>query len=1264
MRHLKSVVSCFTIALAVMAQTDRGTITGTIADPAGAVVAAAKVEGRNVETGSVYEAGSSATGNYTLAQLPAGTYELSVTVPGFKRWVRQNIVVQVASTLRLDVGLEVGSATESVTVTEAAPLLKTESGELSHNMSTEKLDNMPVINLGFGNAIGNVRNPLQAVQLVPGSAFANDNTLRVNGMPANTQSIRLDGQDATNGITRMVNQTMQASLDAIQEVTVQTSNYAAEYGLAGGGYFNYTMKSGTNTFHGSAYDYFVNEALNAGTPFTTRPAPRQNEHLRDAQRRHNYGFTFGGPIAIPRLYDGHDRSFFFFNFEQFRESQNVTTGLRTVPTLLYREGNFAGAQIGRLTIGGQPASDPLGRPVMQNTIYDPRTQRSAQDGSIIRDPYPNNVIPRADFDPVALKIQGMIPAPRGSRAGDPINNYEVPPYTSFRHTTIPSIKLDHNVSSAVKLSGYFQETRTYAPEQVARSLDFDLPFSAAVPQDVVARTTRVNYDQTVTPTILLHLGAGLVHATQTNLTREFDQTSLGWRGNFAASKLFPWLSLGPDAARGGFNYVGGIFNPYAYIKDIKPTFNASLSWVKGNHTLKFGGEMIFEGFPTLTYARANGNLGFGPQQTALPWENGRGLNATTGFGYASFLIGRSVSLNHGPGSNNRIGNHMLGLYVQDSWKVTRRLTLDYGLRYDFVTLLREQYGRMQSAAFNTANPAAGGRPGSVIYEATCNCRFNSNYPFAFGPRLGVAYQIDAKTVLRAGVGLAYGTAPNQAGLSSNVGDFYTAIPPAYGDAATFLTDGNPYAPGNRFGNPAIFWPDFRPNYPLEVAPGVRPPTSPFISVDRHSGRPPRIFQWSIGVQREITRNLVVEAAYVANRGVWWTAPLLATQNYNALTIEGLKSQYNIDVVNSATDRALLIRPIGSLRPDERARFPWLANLNSVYPGFPAGQTVGQALRPYPQWGGIPPFLGPPLGVTWYDSLQAKVTKRLSQGLSLDSAFTWQKELNLGVGSDTSYLTPAPNLINDVFNRNQNKQISGFSRPFMLVVSFRYTTPGFAADGAGMKALSWAVRDWNFAGVLRYQSGQVIRSPGSVNGLFRQLHRDQNPATFGGATTFWNRVSGEPLLLFDPNCKCFDPTTQLVLNPRAWSDAPPGTFSTSAAYYNDYRWQRQPAESLSLGRTFRFAREGRVNLDLRAELYNVFNRLFLANPIPVAAISSPFGVGSVNPATPTTCLGVPGVCTAANGLGSRPLSAGYGFVNTFNGNGSQPRAGQLVARFSF
>ena len=1241
MRSLASPSCLFLFCVAVFAQSDRGTITGTIADPAGAVVAGAKVEARNVETSTGYDVASTGTGNYTLSQLPAGTYEVSVTVPGFKRSVRQNIVVQVAGTIRVDVTLEVGSAAESVTVTEAVPLLKTESGELSHNMTTDRVDNLPVINLGFGASLGNVRNPLQAITLIPGSLFANDNTLRVNGMPANTQSIRIEGQDATDGQSRQANQVNQASLDAVQEVTVQTSNYAAEYGQAGGGYFNYTMRSGSNQIHGGAYDYFVNEVLNAGTPFTNAGLTnslRNGEHIRNAQRRHNYGFLVGGPIVIPKLYNGHDRSFFFFNFEQFRETQRIADDLQTVPTLAYRRGDFSTALVNPLTIGGRPAVDPLGRTLIENQIFDPTTTRTTPDGSSVRDPFPGNIVPLDRMDPVALKVQGYIPLPLTSGI---VNNYPVPAYTNFRHTTIPSFKLDHNLTSTVKLSGYYSENRNFTPG----SDGMPYPVTAALNRDNRSRTTRVNYDQSLTPTLLLHLGAGLLYLNQSFLPKPYDQSQLGWGGNFSASQFFPNFLWGGDNTRGGFAFESSHFSPYEYSKDIKTTSNASLTWVRGNHTIKFGGEALWEGFPTLTYNRAHGRLSFGRPQTADPWEDGRGTNRNTGFAYASYLMGLMSGMTDGHSATMRFGDHTSAAYIQDSWKVTHKLTLDYGLRYDYLTLIREQYGRNSSAAFDVPNELAGGRPGKVIYEATCKCRFNHNYPFAFGPRLGAAYQIDSKTVLRVGAGFAY-AGTQTAGSARGANDFVTIGVRGFGEAAGLLRDGDPLSAGNRFGNRPLTWPDYTNRNPLEVAPGILQPASVFFHIDRNAGRPARIFQWSIGLQREVTHNLVVEAAYVGNRGVWWAAPVLSPDDLNGLQPELLKKDWGIDITNPV-DRALLTTRISS--PAVLARFPNLANTASVYPGFPNTQNLNQTLRPRPQLLGSPGFYGPPLGITWYDSLQAKVTKRLSHGLTVDSAFTWQKELNLGVGADTSYLgQPGTNAINDVFNRMQNKQLAGQSRPFVLVTSFRYTTPGFAATGPGTKALAWAVRDWNIAGVLRYQSGELLRTPASNNALLGQLARTDNPGGFGGGRTTWNRVEGVNPLLFDPNCKCFDPVTQLVLNPAAWTDAPGGQWGTAAPYYNNLRWQRQPAESLSLGRTFGLAKENRVKLDVRAEFFNVFNRLFLSNPTP---INNGAAVGP-NAAASTT----------RNAAGQ--LTGGYGFVNTFNGAGSQPRTGQIVARFSF
>src|SRR3989441_673235 len=239
---------CFSLwTLTAFAQTDRGTLTGTVSDATGAVVPGVSLEAKNTQTGAVYQAGSSETGNYALAQLPAGTYEVSATLPGFRKFVRTGVVVSVATVLRIDVTLEVGASGESVTVEAASPLLKTDSGEVSHNLTTDQINNLPVLTLsqsvGQASTLGNVRNPLQVLNLVPGASFANDNQLRANGMPSATQSIRIEGQDATNGRHRQYNQGVQASVEAIQEVAVQTSNYSAEFGQAGGGYFNYTMST-------------------------------------------------------------------------------------------------------------------------------------------------------------------------------------------------------------------------------------------------------------------------------------------------------------------------------------------------------------------------------------------------------------------------------------------------------------------------------------------------------------------------------------------------------------------------------------------------------------------------------------------------------------------------------------------------------------------------------------------------------------------------------------------------------------------------------------------------------------------------------------------------------------------------------------------------------------------------------------------------------------------------------------------------------------
>jgi hypothetical protein len=1294
------LVVCLLLSIPMVFGQVGSSITGTVTDTTGAVIPNAALELKNSETGAVYSSGTSATGNYTIV-VPPGTYELTVTQKGFKKAVQKNLVVGVATSVRQDFLLTIGDTAEIVTVTDAAPLLKTESADISHVVSTDRANNLPVLTLS-----GNIRNPLQMLNLIAGASFTSDVMVRVNGLPANTQAIRIEGQDATNGIWKEQTQIAQSSVDAIQEVAIQTSNYAAEFGQAGGGYFNFTMKSGTNQYHGSVYSYLVNEFLNAGTPDTNAGTTNSlrcfkaginsttgaancdaGEHVRNRLRRVDYGFTVGGPIRIPKLYDGHDKSFFFFNFEQYRQATTTSTGLSTVPTDAYRNGDFSQAGLfagaispvtwtGCAKNAGGACVDAYGNIVPRNGIYDPLTTTTGPDGNTYRSLFaPYNMVPKTRFDPVAVAVQNLLPRPLGPNATSLINNYNIPAYDSFKHTTNPSIKIDHSISSTVKVSGFASQTTTRSPNNLGY---LGQPFNSSAEQDDVSRTIRVNYDQTLTPTLLLHFGAGYQWTYNPTVFPTYDPSAAPPAGIGLAgfnANIFPNLGGMFDGTQGGTNIglgAGGGFPRLLW--EQKPTGNANLTWIKNNHTFKLGLDLTIDGFVHRSPGYSNGNIGFQATTTGLPAENvapiSTGRSATTGFGYASFLLGQVSTENVSATWAARIGNRAIGMYLQDTWKVTRKLTLDYGLRYDYQTYLKESYGRLINVSLDTPNPTVGGRLGAVIFEGNgpgrCNCTYGSNYPYAVGPRIGVAYQIDRKTVLRVGGGLSFGPNAENAQISYNIGQAVNVLAPGYGlpawptinAAGNQLSGGNPFRPGNPYGNATITWPNFDPGqYPSRSGTGAATllvPSTPLTgSFDRNMGRPPRILSWSFGLQREVTRDLVVEAAYVGNRGVWWTAPALQDINQNALKPGELVSRYGIDINKSVTDPAT-----GAVTyPDQQLLLSTLTSTLAInrgfakpaYAGMPLTQTVVQQLRPYPQFGAINPFLGPPLGDTWYDSLQAKVTKRYSHGLDLQTAFTWQKELSLGSNSSTSYFTPGALGINDIFNRSQNKSISSLSRPLQLVISGSYTTPRTKGDGMALKVLSQVVRDWQLGAVLRYQSGAVLQIPGSSNNLFAVLARTNG---FYALATPANRIPGVPLFAtlpdggHDPNCKCFDPNKQLLINKAAYTDPAPGQFGVSSPFQNDYRWMRQPSEAMSFARNFKMGKEGKYNLQVRAEFQNVLNRRFYGTP------------SGGNPTTPTTFNTTPGSAL----FGS--VSGGLGYVNAVNGAGSNPRAGQMVARFTF
>ena len=1223
MKLLRSISLLLVSSAALFAQTDRGTITGTVSDPAGAVISSAPLVLANTGTGAQYQAATSETGNYSFGQLPIGTYTLTVTVPGFKTFIRSNLGVQAASTIREDIVLSVGTAAESVTITAEASMLKTETAEVSTNVTSASLNSLPILGVGAQTASSHgVRNPLAAAQLQAGVRFVANSVVRVNGAPNNTMAVKLDGQDITNNTAGASFQAqVQPSVDAVQEVAIQTSNYAAEFGQAGGGLFNYSSKSGSNTYHGGLFDYAVNEAFWAAQPFNK---------IRPLQRRHTFGGSFGGAVRIPFVYNGKDKTFFNFNYEKFRESVFVNNVTTTVPVAAYRAGNFAGLLSGRyVPLSGNPTTSPtaattmldaLNNAIPEGGVYDPRTE-ALVNGNRVRSLFPGNIIPAARFDTSAVRVQSLIPA--ANLGSGLVSNY-LNPYQSIRLTPIPSLKLDHSLSDKLKASFYWStnETSVAMCAQQCASIgyaDVNDPKKISVIEPtrgtfIESYTVRTNVDYTLRPTMLLHFGAGVLSNDfkDNGTTIGYDPLAgLGIAGGMGgAIGRFPNFTglngAGASAAYGGMAQMGP--GGQTRSRFLKPTFNASLSWVKDNHSFKFGSELRLEGYPTSPVTSSNGQFAFLQNQSSNSFLNGKALGGTfVGFPYASFLLGRVDTVTIGPNANGRSGRAFYSWFAQDTWKITRKLTFDYGLRWDAFTAPHEQYGRAPTLDPSLANSNAGGHPGATVFEATCNCTFGKTYKMAYGPRTGLAYQIDNKTVLRAGIGLSYSMSPGslqQTGTGN--GRTQQATNTSFGDEAMLLASGIPLKP---------VWPDLRANL-FPSAPG-KIDQDPGV-VDQNLGRPARMLQYSIGLQREIFRDFVVEAGYVGNRGNWWMTSSLT--NPNLLDPAILKNQFGLDWFGSAADRTILSSQVNSAAA---ARF----QNRLPYSGFPTTSTVAQSLRPFPQFTNLT-VTGSPLGKTWYDSFQMKATKRFSHGLDFTMNYTYSKELQLGAESDTG-----GGVINDILNRNTNKQISSNSRPNWLVIATNYTVQKYF----GNKALNLALADWQFGFVMQYGSGLPIQTPATTT------NNNANTLLRG---TFSQRVEGQPLFLVnDINCHCFDYGHTQILNPAAWVDPPSGTFSPSAAFYNDFRYQRRPSELASIARNFRI--KERITFMIRAEFNNVLNRTLVATAATAGFVE------------PSTNRGAGLVRDAATGT----FTSGFGTINTLGNIGGQ-RQGTLVGRLTF
>jgi hypothetical protein len=621
-------------AAAVWGQAGAGTLAGTVSDPAKGMIGRARLAARNVQSEAVFHSTANPAGGYIFPSLPEGSYEVTVTVPGYNRFVQDGVKIAAGQTVRLDVFLQAGLMSESLASTLDEPMLSTQGAEISAILTEEQVDALPLVR-------GQMRSPLDFALLVSGaSAAAGEQmapTLRVNGSPAGTFRVLVDGQDVTSAVAPGRTLEQSPSLGALSELRLQTSNFAAEYGQVSGGLFNLRTRSGSNQPHGSAGAFFRHEILNAGQPFSDDGA---GHHVRPRSRDADFNANIGGPLYLPGAYDGRDRTFVFLNLEYFRVRGAAAGSYTTVPTEAYRRGDFSGA----LT-GASLGTDVLGRPIAENMIYDPATTRTFN-GRTVRDPFPGNVLPGARLDPVALELQKFIPAPdpwRLDSGGSPmaVNNLELR-YARHQQRLAPSVKVDHMLGAGGRVSFYASQYRFWG---LTSQDGLSSPVTSSIDRDLRARTLRLTGEYVVTPSLLARVGFGYVRWVNLEQpvrgVRSF-QTADAWKSAGSAGGLvdgMPRIGIGLGSGnRGGLATPLGGGGWRQQFAD-KPGVSASLTWERGDHIYRAGGE-VRQDIWAVTDARMTvGEWSFRSDQTALPYLQTADVGGgSAGFPYASYLL--------------------------------------------------------------------------------------------------------------------------------------------------------------------------------------------------------------------------------------------------------------------------------------------------------------------------------------------------------------------------------------------------------------------------------------------------------------------------------------------------------------------------------------------------------------------------------------------------------------------------------------------------
>ncbi len=1133
-----------------LAQSDRGAIAGTILDSSGAVVQGAAVTATGVNTGAVYKATSTDTGAYRIPDMQVGSYDITIIAAGFKTSEQKGVVVQINTTSSLDVTLQPGAVTETLTVLADMPTLQTETSDIGTVVSERQIMELPLAVNATGQS--HLRSPETFVFLTPGTAGPGtaDNgsgifQAKLAGGQNFGNEVLLDGASTARADSGSSFDQTAPSVEALQEFRITTSTVPAEFGRTTGGVESFTTKSGTNKYHGSLYDIFRNEDLNAKEWF-------QNffGQPKDIDKKNDYGGSVGGPVWIPKLYNGHNKTFFFFSWEQYRQKQG-STATSTVPTDKERAGDFSFLLNPANVLGTNPCDNT---PIIQGQIFNPATPSCPTGFQGGRIAFPNNQVPLSST--VAQNIMKLVPEPTSADKNQLADNFFLTTVNPVLDTTW-SVRIDHSFSDKNKLFFSFskrdQESINGSPDlpPAINGGSFNHPF--------VTDYYRVGFDHFFSPSLLNHLNVGLNRIYNNNIATSADGSDwpakLGISG--AHGPIFPQISFaqnGPQLLTGygtpqfDANYVNGLV-----VAD-------SVSWSRGRHSLRFGVDWRVYQYSVIDRSHESPGLGFDLAQTAVdPTISGTGL---TGDSFASFLLGAVQSWSVAIRSRQpRFDSHYAAGYVQDNFKVRSSLMINIGLRYEVETPRTEASDQQSVISLTAPNPGAigpnGPLLGALIFGGTgqgrCNCSASGaqTYYRNFAPRLGFAYAPDnlfgllGRTVLRGGYAIYYG-------------------PLDYGDFAQSLTDGFTASQSkNTKFVPVISLDSGIPSFPpppnLDPAQlngsfgfGFGGPT--YIAPSY--GRPGMVQNWSLEAERQLAPDLILSVGYVGTRATRLRSSLAQINNLNPKFFS-LGNALNQD--------------IGS------APLPFIG-----YTG-----TLGQALRPFPQYGGIDTDCClENVGQSSYNALLAKVERRFHNGLNLLASYTFSKTLT---DADSALPTFAQfsggNLVQNSYNFKGEKSVSYQDIPHTLVVSYIYELP----VGKGKKFLNKAgitdkvLGGWQIGGVQRYQSGQPISF--SCNG-----------GQFGGPISGYDgcirldRVPGQPLL--SPTASSFDPAGARSAANVGCTAHNDGTFTAPAGvttYFNCAAFFNPNASDLVTQRGFVFGNMPRITGEVRSQKY--FNEDF-------------------------------------------------------------------------